>query len=173
MIIAMAADHGGYELKNAIKEHLKERGTAPIYQVKENAVPDENGAYSDEDYEVIEDKIKIVDLGTNTDDSVDYPSYGKACAEAVSAGKADLGIICCGTGIGISIAANKVKGIRCALCTSVEMATLTKQHNNANMISLGGRTTDRELAFQIVDAWLDHRFLGGRHQRRVSMLDEM
>lgn len=143
MIIALAADHGGYELKNIIKEHLKER------------------------------KIKIVDLGTNSSESVDYPVYGKACAEAVASGKADLGIVCCGTGIGISIAANKVKGIRCGLCTSVEMATLTKQHNNANMIALGGRTTTPELAIEIVDAWLDTEFEGGRHQRRVDMLDEM
>ncbi len=143
MIIALAADHGGYELKNAVKEHLKER------------------------------KIKVVDLGTNSADSVDYPEYGKACAEAVASGKADLGIVCCGTGIGISIAANKVKGVRCGLCTSVEMATLTKQHNNANMIALGGRTTTPELAMEIVDAWLDTEFEGGRHQRRVDMLDAM
>ena len=143
MIIALAADHGGYELKNAVKEHLKER------------------------------KIKVVDLGTNSADSVDYPEYGKVCAEAVASGKADLGIVCCGTGIGISIAANKVKGVRCGLCTSVEMATLTKQHNNANMIALGGRTTTPELAMEIVDAWLDTEFEGGRHQRRVDMLDAM
>ena len=146
MLIAMAADHGGYELKNSIKEHLKARGN---------------------------NQIKIVDLGTNSGDSVDYPDYGKACAEAVASGKADLGIVCCGTGIGISIAANKVKGIRCGLCTSVEMATLTKQHNNANMIALGGRTTTPELANEIVDAWLDTEFEGGRHQRRVDKLDEM
>ena len=126
MIIALAADHGGYELKNIIKEHLRERETAPVF---------------DGDGGRVDDKIKIVDLGTNSGGSVDYPDYGKACAEAVASGKANLGIVCCGTGIGISIAANKVKGIRCGLCTSVEMATLTKQHNNANMIALGGRTT--------------------------------
>lgn len=143
MIIVMAADHGGYELKNQVKEHLKTRG------------------------------FKIVDLGTNSDDSVDYPDYGKACADAVAAGKAELGVVCCGSGIGISIAANKVKGVRCALCTSVEMATLAKQHNNANMLALGGRTTDPELAIQMVDAWLDTEFEGGRHQRRVDKLNEM
>ena len=158
MIIVLGADHGGFELKNIIKEHLKERGTAPIFDEKGNQV---------------QDKIKIVDLGTNSSDSVDYPSFGKACGEAVASGKANLGIVCCGTGIGISIAANKVKGIRCGLCTSVEMATLTKQHNNANMIALGGRTTSPELAIEIVDAWLDTKFEGGRHQRRVDMLDEM
>ncbi len=143
MIIAVASDHGGFELKNRVREHLKERG------------------------------IKVVDLGTDSEESVDYPVYGKACAEAVASGKADLGVVCCGTGIGISIAANKVKGIRCGLCTSVEMAELTKKHNNANMIALGGRTTDPDLAIQIVDRWLDTDFEGGRHQRRVDMLDEM
>ena len=143
MIIAVASDHGGFELKNRVREHLKERG------------------------------IKVVDLGTDSEESVDYPVYGKACAEAVASGKADLGVVCCGTGIGISIAANKVKGIRCGLCTSVEMAELTKKHNNANMIALGGRTTDPELALAIVDKWLDTDFEGGRHQRRVDMLDDM
>lgn len=143
MIIAMASDHGGFGLKKVIKEHIAERG------------------------------LKVVDLGTNSEESVDYPVYGKACAEAVASGKADLGIVCCGTGIGISIAANKVKGIRCGLCTSVEMAELTKKHNNANMIALGGRTTEPELALKIVDAWLDTEFEGGRHQRRTDMLDEM
>ena len=162
MIIALAADHGGYELKNAIKDHLKARGTAPSPKLNAEGVTDGTP-----------EKIQIVDLGTNSDESVDYPDYGKACAEAVASGKADLGIVCCGTGIGISIAANKVKGVRCALCTSVEMAELTKKHNNANMIALGGRTTSVELAIAIVDAWLDSAFEGGRHARRVAKLDEM
>lgn len=143
MLLAIASDHGGYELKETIKEHLRERG------------------------------VQFVDLGTNNTDSVDYPIYGKACAEAVATGKAERGIVCCGTGIGISIAANKVKGIRCGLCTSVEMATLTRQHNNANMLALGGRTTDPKLALEIVDAFLDTEFEGGRHKRRTDMLDEM
>jgi L-threonylcarbamoyladenylate synthase len=145
MILAIASDHGGYALKEVIKRHIKDK---------------------DRD-------IKIVDLGTHSEESVDYPVYGKACAEAVASGKADLGIVCCGTGIGISIAANKVKGIRCGLCTSVEMAHLTKEHNNANMIALGGRTTTPELACRIVDEWLDTEFAGGRHKRRTDMLDEM
>ena len=89
------------------------------------------------------------------------------------AGKAEKGIAVCGTGIGISIAANKVKGIRCALCTSVEMAKMAKQHNNANILAMGGRTTDKELAFQMVDTWLSEEFLGGKHLRRTNMLDEM
>ena len=141
--IAVASDHGGFALKEKVKEHLVQRG------------------------------FDVDDLGTHSEDSVDYPSYGKACGEAVASGKADLGVVVCGTGIGISIAANKVKGIRCGLCTSVEMAHLTKQHNNANMLALGGRTTEPELALKIVDEWLDTEFEGGRHQRRVDMLDQM
>ena len=143
MLLAIASDHGGYKLKEAIRKHLAERGE------------------------------KVVDLGTHSEDSVDYPIYGKACAEAVASGKAERGIVVCGTGIGISIAANKVKGIRCGLCTSVEMAELTRRHNNANILALGGRTTDEELALQIVDAFLDTEFEGGRHKRRTDMLDEM
>jgi ribose 5-phosphate isomerase B len=143
MIIAVASDHGGFALKDIVKKHLLERG------------------------------FKVVDLGTDSEASVDYPVYGKACGKAVASGKADLGIVVCGTGIGISIAANKVKGIRCGLCTSVEMAKLTKQHNNANILALGGRTTAPELAVEIVDAWLDTEFEGGRHERRTAMLDEM
>lgn len=143
MIIAMANDHGGLALKKIVKEHLIERG------------------------------YKVVDLGTHSEESVDYPIYGKACGEAVASGKADLGIVICGTGIGISIAANKVKGIRCGLCTSVEMAELTKKHNDANMLALGGRTTDAELSIKITDTWLDTEFEGGRHKRRTDMLGEM
>ena len=87
-------------------------------------------------------------------------------------GKADRGIVCCGTGIGISIAANKVKGVRCALCTDVHMAEMSRKHNNANVLALGGRTTSDEDARKITEAWLDTGFEGGRHQRRVNMLDE-
>ena len=144
MIIAIASDHGGFALKKIIREFLAERKD-----------------------------IKVVDLGTSSEESVDYPIYGKACAEAVASGKADRGIVICGTGIGISIAANKVKGIRCGLCTSVEMAELTRKHNNANMLAMGGRTTDPELAKEITTAWLDTEFEGGRHKRRTDMLDEM
>ncbi len=143
MIIAIASDHGGFALKETIKEYLRSRD------------------------------IKIVDLGTHSEESVDYPIYGKACAEAVASGKADRGIVCCGTGIGISIAANKVKGIRCGLCTSVEMAEMTRKHNNANMLAMGGRTTDPDLAIEITKTWLDTEFEGGRHKRRTDMLDEM
>lgn len=143
MKIAVASDHGGYLLKETVKKHLEDRG------------------------------IEVLDLGTHSEESVDYPVYGKLCGETVANGEADLGVVCCGTGIGISIAANKVKGIRCGLCTSVEMAHLTKQHNNANILALGGRTTAPELALTIIDEWLDTEFEGGRHQRRVDMLNEM
>lgn len=143
MKIAVASDHGGYLLKETVKKHLEDRG------------------------------IEVLDLGTHSEESVDYPVYGKLCGETVANGEADLGVVCCGTGIGISIAANKVKRIRCGLCTSVEMAHLTKQHNNANILALGGRTTAPELALAIVDEWLDTEFEGGRHQRRVDMLNEM
>lgn len=143
MVIAVASDHGGYKLKSDVIEHLIERG------------------------------LSVMDLGTDSEESVDYPVYGVSCGEAVVSGAADAGIVICGTGIGISIAANKVRGVRCGLCTSVEMAHLTKQHNNANVLALGGRTTDKELAIKIVDEWLNTDFEGGRHQRRVDMLDKL
>lgn len=142
MKIAVASDHGGYELKENIKEYLESRD------------------------------IQVLDLGTDSEESVDYPVFGKACAEAVASGKADRGIVCCGTGIGISIAANKVKGVRCALCTDVHMAEMSRKHNNANVLALGGRTTEKDKALEITKAWLDTEFEGGRHQRRVDMLDK-
>ena len=141
MKIAIASDHGGYQLKEEVKKYLEDRG------------------------------IEILDLGTNSEESVDYPEYGHACGEAVASGKADRGIVCCGTGIGISIAANKVKGVRCALCTDVNMAVMTRKHNDAIMLAMGGRTTDKKTALEITAAWLDTEFEGGRHQRRVDMLN--
>lgn len=144
MKIALAADHGGFELKEKVKVYLLDKG-----------------------YEVL-------DLGSdNGEISVDYPNYGKLCGETVVKGEADKGIVVCGTGIGISIAANKVKGIRCALCTNVFMAEMASKHNNANILSLGGRVLDTELALQIVDTWLTTEFEGGRHQTRVDMLDRI
>ncbi|MBQ3924000.1 MAG: ribose 5-phosphate isomerase B [Firmicutes bacterium] len=143
MTIAIASDHGGFELKEMIAGFLESM-----------------------DY-------RVLDLGTNSTESVDYPEYGKKCAEAVVSGQADRGIVCCGSGIGISIAANKVKGIRCALCTSVEMAELSRRHNDANMLALGGRTTEITLALNIVKKWLVTPFDGDRHERRVNMLNEM
>ena len=131
MKIAIASDHGGYQLKEELKKYLEGRN------------------------------IEVVDLGTNSEESVDYPIYGKAYR----------GIVCCGTGIGISIAANKVKGIRCALCTDVHMAEMSRKHNDSNVLSLGGRTTPVDKALEIVGAWLDTEFEGGRHQRRGDMLN--
>ncbi len=142
MKIAVASDHGGYKLKEAVKAYLQSRG------------------------------IEVMDLGTDSEESVDYPIYGKACANAVASGEADKGIVCCGTGIGISIAANKVKGIRCGLCTNVEMAELTRKHNNANMLAMGGRIIDEETGLAITKAFVDTEFEGGRHQRRIDMLEE-
>ena len=142
MKIAIAADHGGYSLKEMIIGFLS-------------------------NYEGVE----VLDLGTNSTESVDYPQFGFACGEAVANGDAERGIVVCGTGIGISIAANKVKGIRCALCTSIEMARLSREHNNANILALGGRTTKPEDALMIVDTWLKTEFAGGRHARRVAQID--
>ena len=140
MKIAMAADHGGFELKDILRDYLTEKGH------------------------------EITDLGTNTPDSVDYPDYAKLCADEVVAKNVDFGILVCGTGVGISIAANKVKGIRCGLCPSPEIAALVKQHNNANMIALGGRFTDVPTAKKIVDAYMSAEFEGGRHQGRIDKM---
>lgn len=143
MKIALASDHGGFELKEEIKKDLQDNG------------------------------YDIVDLGTDSCESVDYPQYGKKCAEYVVSGNADKGIVICGTGIGISIAANKVKGARCALCTSEFMAEMTAKHNDANMLALGGRVLDVDEAKKITKVWLDTPFEGGRHQRRVDQLNDM
>ena len=102
---------------------------------------------------------------------MDYPIFGRLCAEEVVSGRVDRGVVCCGTGIGISIAANKVRGARCALCTSVELAEMTRRHNDANMIAFGGRTTSAEAAEQMLEVFLTTEFEGGRHQRRIDMLE--
>lgn len=141
MKIAIASDHGAYALKEELKKYMKELS------------------------------IEVLDLGTNGEDSVDYPVYGEKCARAVVNGDAERGVVLCGTGIGISIAANKVHGIRCALCTDVDMAKLSRQHNNANVLAMGGRTTEPALAKEILKVWLETEFEGGRHQRRIDMLD--
>ncbi len=117
--------------------------------------------------------VKTEDAGTGSEESVDYPDYGFAVAKRVAAGEGD-GILFCGTGIGISIAANRVQGIRAAVCTSTEMATVAREHNNANIICLGGRILDDEQAKEIVRAWLDASFSPEeRHHRRVRKLDSM
>lgn len=140
MNIVLASDHGGFELKEAIKEHLIKRG----YNIK--------------------------DIGVYDTKSVDYPDYGKKAALMVADKEAERGIVICGTGIGISIAANKVKGIRCALCTNEYMARMSRQHNNANMLALGGRVIGMSLAIDLVDVWLSTDFEGGRHEKRVNKI---
>ncbi len=139
-MLAIGSDHGGFELKNHVMKHLKDRG------------------------------IEYKDFGCYDENSVDYPDIAKAVGEAVSGGECERGILICGTGIGISIAANKIKGIRAALCSDVYSAKMTKEHNNANIICMGGRVIGRELAFMIVDAWLDAEFQGGRHQARIDKI---
>ena len=142
-MIAIGCDHGGFELKNHVIKYLQDKG----YEVK--------------------------DYGTYSEESVDYPDCAKPVCEAVISGEAENGILFCGTGIGISMAANKYKGIRAALCSDVYSAKMTKQHNNANIICMGGRVIGRELAFMIVDAWLETEFEGGRHAIRIAKIHEI
>lgn len=139
-MIAIGSDHGGFELKNHMVKYLLEKG----YAVK--------------------------DFGTYSEDSVDYPDCAKPVCEAVISGEAEKGILICGTGIGISIAANKYKGIRAALCSNEYSAAMAKRHNNANILCLGGRVTGRELAYSIAEAWLDEKFEGGRHEQRIAKI---
>jgi ribose 5-phosphate isomerase B len=141
-MIFIANDHGGVELKNAIVKLLGERGE------------------------------KVVDLGTGTEDSVDYPDFAFACAERVAATDGALGIVICKSGVGVSICANKVKGVRCALCTAEINAKLCRNHNNANMLALGAGNTDERTALAIVEAFLSAEFEGGRHCRRVDKISE-
>ncbi|MBP3291831.1 MAG: ribose 5-phosphate isomerase B [Clostridia bacterium] len=143
MKIAIGCDHGGIVLKDAVTSTLEALGA------------------------------EVVDLGTNSTDSVDYPTYGLKVAETVASGQCDAGVIMCGTGIGISISANKVPGIRCAVVTNTYMAKLTKNHNNANIISLGGRVITPEEAKDIVKAWYTAEYEGGRHQRRLDMITDI
>ena len=139
-MIAIASDHGGYQLKEHLKAYLAAKG------------------------------LTCEDFGTNSTESCDYPIFGKAAAQAVAAGRCETGIVICTTGIGISICANKVKGIRCALCGDILSAELTRRHNNANMLALGAGITGPLLAEQIVDAFLSTEFEGGRHERRVGLM---
>ena len=140
MKIAIGNDHSAVEMKTIIKEHLVNKG-----------------------YEVL-------DLGTNSAESCDYPEYGEKVGRAVVSGEADLGIAICGTGLGISLAANKVKGVRACVCSEPYTARLSRMHNNANVLAFGARVVGSELAKMIVDEWLAAEFEGGRHQRRVDMI---
>lgn len=141
MKISIAADHGGYLLKQEIIKHLTEKN------------------------------IEVIDYGTNSPKSVDYPEYSYKVCDDVVAGKTDYGILVCGTGIGMSIAANKTPGIRAALVGDVFSARATRSHNNTNVLCLGERVTGKDLALLIVDTWLDTDFSGGRHQRRIDLLE--
>ncbi|MDG0963768.1 MAG: ribose-5-phosphate isomerase [Opitutales bacterium] len=139
--IALGCDHAGFEYKEAIKEYLQNNG----YETK--------------------------DFGTFSDESVDYPDFICPAAESVAEGLCDFGIVLGGSGNGEAIAANKVKGVRCAVCWSEDTARLAKQHNDANVISIGQRQISKELAITIVRTWLGTDFEGGRHLRRIQMLD--
>lgn len=143
MNIAIAADHGGYELKDVLTKYLEAKGH------------------------------NVINLGTDTAESVDYPDYAQKCCNEVLEKRADFGILICGTGVGISIAANKIKGIRCGLCPSKEIAALVKQHNNANVIALGGRFTSDDEGKAIVDSYMAAQFEGGRHQARVNKIMDL
>ncbi|MDN5342411.1 ribose 5-phosphate isomerase B [Oceanotoga sp. DSM 15011] len=143
MKIALASDHAAYDMKEYIREYLKNKN-----------------------YEVI-------DLGTYSKESTDYPDYAKKLGEVVNKGEAKFGILMCGTGIGMSIAVNKVNGIRGALCLYPDMAKLARQHNNANVLVLGGRIMGPDLAQWTVDTFLETDFEGGRHERRVNKIKNM
>ena len=122
--------------------------------------------------ELLKEKYEILDLGTNSNQSVDYPEFGHKVGKSVSNNESDRGIVICGSGIGIFIAANKINGIRAALCTSVEHAIMSRKHNNANILALGARMTKYDDLLLIIKTWLSTDFEGGRHQKRLQLIDE-
>ena len=138
--IALGADHAGWELKESLKAWLIDRG------------------------------YHVVDFGTHSPDSVDYPDYAALVGEAVSAGKAERGVLVCGTGIGMAITANKVPGVRAAACGDLYAARMSREHNDANVLALGGRLTGADAAADILRMWLETDFAGGRHQRRLEKI---
>ena len=142
-MIALGCDHGGFQLKQAVMKHLDELG------------------------------LEYKDYGTYNEESCDYPVYGEAVANAIVKGECDKGIIICGTGIGISIAANKVDGIRAALCSDCFSAQMCREHNDAQILAMGARVLGQGLALKIVDTFLTTEFAGGRHERRVNRLMEI
>lgn len=143
MRLAIGSDHGGLRLKKEVIKHLEKKG------------------------------IEVKDYGTYTEESCDYPDYGRAVGEAVVAKECELGILICGTGIGISIAANKIPGVRAALCCDTFSAHATREHNNANILAMGERVVGTGLALDIVDAFLGASFEGGRHENRVNKISEI
>lgn len=143
MKIALGSDHGGYNLKEEIKKHLEKSG------------------------------FDYIDFGTDSTESVDYPDFAVKVAEAVISGECERGILCCGTGIGVSISANKIPGIRCAVVTDTYSAEMSRAHNDANVLALGERVVGVGLALKIVDVWLNTQFEGGRHERRVCKISDI
>lgn len=143
MKIALGADHGAFELKDSIKKHLDEKN------------------------------IEYVDYGCFSKESVDYPKFAYLAASAVAKNECDFGIICCTTGLGVSMAANKVKGIRAAVCTNEMLAEMTRRHNNANVICMGQNVVTPELANKMVDIFISTEFEGGRHQRRIDLITDI
>lgn len=143
MPIAIASDHAGLSLKKTLVEHLRAQGR------------------------------DVLDLGPQSAESVDYPSFARVVAEGVSGGRYETGILVCGTGMGMAIAANKVRGVRAALCTNEMLARMSRQHNDANVLCLGERVTGPGLALAITDAFLSTAFEGGRHQRRVDLITQL
>ena len=141
--IILGADHGGFELKNHIKAHLEARG------------------------------FEVFDVGTNSSESCDYPIFASKLCQTIQNGEADLGILVCGTGIGMSMAANKHRGIRAACCSDTFSARLTRLHNNANVLCLGARVLGAGLALDLVDAFVDAEFEGDRHTRRLSLIEDI
>jgi ribose 5-phosphate isomerase B len=141
--VALGSDHVGVELRRIVGKWLRENGW------------------------------EVRDVGADTEERSDYPVYGEAAAQLVRAGTCRFGIVICGTGVGISLAANKVPGIRCAVCSEPYTATLAREHNDANMLAMGGRVVGSGLALMIVRAFVEARFEGGRHQRRIDMLTEI
>lgn len=141
--IVLGADHGGYELKNTIKSHLESKG------------------------------YTVLDVGTNTSDSCDYPIFADRLCKKIQDGDADLGILVCGTGIGMSIAANKHKGIRAACCSDTFSARLTRLHNNANVLCIGARVVGAGLGIDLVDEFVDAEFEGDRHVKRLSLIEDI
>jgi ribose 5-phosphate isomerase B len=143
MKIVIGSDHGGFELKEDLKNRLAEQ------------------------------KVEVLDLGTHSESSVDYPDIGSAVAERVSSGEFARGILICGTGIGMSIVANRFPGVRAALCHDLFTARLSREHNDSNLLVLGGRTTGKGLAQEILAVWLDTGFQGGRHERRLEKIHQL
>ena len=139
-MLVIASDHGGFALKQELMEHLRARG------------------------------VEFEDIGTYSEESCDYPLYAEKAARGVAEGKYEKGILICGTGIGMSLAANKIRGIRCAVLSDCFSAEMCRAHNDANMIALGGRVIGGELAKRMVDLFLDTPFMGGRHARRVDLI---